>query len=566
MRPTVERPGLFDVVGVGIVAAMLLAAFGVWLDNTHINTANGLWKSGQVTQWKTDFGSAPLDASNYLYFPLVSTLCRVLDVLGFHVGETWRQMAAVNALFAGYAVAVFYWLVRRLTQRRDIAAVAALFHLGCAFFLSLAIMSEDIMPSYAVMVTAMALAAVWFPAPTAAQVAGVAAVFTLGWLIEWRMIFPVLPPLLLALALSQCPLRRRLRLILLFVAVALGVALAVVVLWSGHKGAVGLLDVLWTGKGSNTAWVGFSWHKFALVMSGMGEYWLGGRFVSGQNFEALSAQWGTAFALQMLLLLAFVLLLWHRRRDPGMRAVAVVFLGTLVAGQVVNAYSQPEDPQMQLNVMPWLTVAVALLLAALPATWPRIAMVPAAVLALVPLAYNARGFAEMRGADGRMLAALADLERLSDPARTVYVYNSPEFLLAWHFGMWSPQIPGACRLGPAPQATPKFKWISLSWPITNNRSLTPEQFVADIKAQLDCAFDKGYRVIASAAWPRFEADLGGWMTLLGARDHGAALLPLLKAYRVQPIGGPTVDYAEGYFEITPLRPISSVQPERGTSD
>ena len=51
------------------------------------------------------------------------------------------------------------------------------------------------------------------------------------------------------------------------------------------------------------------------------------------------------------------MVLWPRRHEPRLRAVAIVFLGTLGAGQVLNLYAQPQDPQMQINVMPWLTVA-----------------------------------------------------------------------------------------------------------------------------------------------------------------------------------------------------------------
>ena len=58
-------------------------------------------------------------------------------------------------------------------------------------------------------------------------------------------------------------------------------------------------------------------------------------------------------------------MLWPRRADRRLRAIAIVFLGTLGAGQVLNFYSQPQDPQMQINVMPWLTVAWGLLLGAL---------------------------------------------------------------------------------------------------------------------------------------------------------------------------------------------------------
>jgi hypothetical protein len=38
----------------------------------------------------------------------------------------------------------------------------------------------------------------------------------------------------------------------------ISVALLVVYLWDGHNGATGLAGLLWTGKGTNQAWAGFS--------------------------------------------------------------------------------------------------------------------------------------------------------------------------------------------------------------------------------------------------------------------------------------------------------------------
>lgn len=537
-----------------MIATLSLIGLMVWLDNVHISTANGLWKSVLVGQWKADFATAPLDPSNYLYYPLVSALCRLLDLLGIQAGETWRQLASINTAFAGIAVAVVYWMIRRLTGRRDIAALAALFHLGSAFFLSLAVMNEDIMPSYTLVLAAMAMAAVWFSAPTAAQVAGVALAFTLGWLLEWRVMFPTLPPLLLALALARGPLLRRAGLILLFLATMLGVVLLVVYLWDGHPGATGLRGLLWTGKGLNQAWAGFSWHKLGLVVSGMGEYWLGGRnLIEAHPLTPIGAEWGLAFALQMLLLAGFALLLWRNRHDPKLRNVAVVFLGTLAAGEVMNAYSQPADPQMQLNVMPWLTVAAAFVLAwLLASTASRRAMAAlAAVLVLLPLAYNIKVFGASRGGDGQMQAALTELEGLSDPARTIYIYSGMDTIVTWHYAIWTPRWHGVCDLGPSPQATPKFKWIGLASAIIANPTWTTEEYVAHVKAQLDCAFDKGYRVIAGPVWASFHLQLEGWLTLLHARKHGLALYPVLQSYRARSIGGPTpYRYPEGYFEIT----------------
>ena len=95
-----------------------------------------------------------------------------------------------------------YLFVRHLTRDRTIAWLAALFHLAGGFFLNLAISNEDIMPSYTLMFVAMALAGMWFVRPTVQRVAIVSAIFTLAWLSEWRLMFPALPGLVLALAIA----------------------------------------------------------------------------------------------------------------------------------------------------------------------------------------------------------------------------------------------------------------------------------------------------------------------------------------------------------------------------
>ena len=52
------------------------------------------------------------------------------------------------------------------------------------------------MSSYTLLLAAMALAAVWFAEPTAPRVAGIAVLFTIAWLFEWRLMFPTLPAML----------------------------------------------------------------------------------------------------------------------------------------------------------------------------------------------------------------------------------------------------------------------------------------------------------------------------------------------------------------------------------
>jgi hypothetical protein len=535
----------FEAAAVGLIAAIAVIWFGQWIDNAHLSTTNGLWKSVDVTKWKTDFSTARLDPSNYLYFPAMAALCRFLDLLGVHAGLAWRQIVIINSAFAGIAVAFVYWMVRRLLGRRDIAVFAALFHLAGGFFLSLAISTEDILPTYTLVLAAMAMAAVWFSAPTFAQVAAVSTFFTLGWLGEWRLMFPTLPPLLLALALSRGPLLRRAGLVLTFAGVMVGGALLAANRFEGHLGAVGLPDLLWTGKGIDSGWAGFSLEKLALIALGMGEYWLGGRNLTAAHlFTSTGAEWGVSFGLQLLLLAFGLLLFWRRRNDPTARTVAIVFLGTLGAGEFMNAYSQPSDPQMQINVMPWLTVVAALLVADLSVRHGRAVVLAAALLACLPLAYNVRQFSELRGRDGRAMAELQALEKISDPAATVYVFAGFEGVTTWLFVTWDPHWEGVCDVGPSPQPGRKFKWAALFGFLVHHPSWTQEEYLAAVKTEIDCAFDKGYRVIASPVWNSTEQALADQLTPLGKKTFAPALLALLHSYPGTPVGDPRYDYYE----------------------
>jgi len=178
-----------------ILTLLFLCGLIGWLQNVHIITANGMYKSIQAEPWIADPARARLDPSNYLYFPLYGALARLLDALGILRGTPWKQFAYLNAFWASLAVAAVYGFVHRLSGEARIAAVVSLFHLGCGFVLLLAVINEDIMPGYTLVLIAMLLAGLWFDQPTWRRVAVVGVVFTVGWLIEWRLIFPTLPAL-----------------------------------------------------------------------------------------------------------------------------------------------------------------------------------------------------------------------------------------------------------------------------------------------------------------------------------------------------------------------------------
>jgi hypothetical protein len=219
--------------------------------------------------------------------------------------------------------------------------------------------------------------------------------------------------------------------------------------------------------------------------------------------------------LQVAILVACVVALWPRRHEPRVRAIAAVFLGTLAAGQVMNIYSQPQDPQMQVNVMAWLTIAWALLLTA---TAGRRAFVVLAVLSIVPLVFNTASFARWRGGDSNAVAALAILEKRFPPESTVFVYWGFEPITMWHFALWSRTWDW--------DGTPKdekFKWIAVDAGAIRHASWTPEQHAQSIRHDIDAAFDKGYRVVIDDVWTWSTEQLAGNLGALSAGPRAAAI-------------------------------------------
>ena len=498
---------------------LVLCGLIAWLQNVHIITANGMYKSIQAEPWIADPSRARLDPSNYLYFPLYGALCRLLDWLGIDRGVPWRQFAWLNAFFASLATVIVYAFVHRLTGSVRAAALAAAFHLGCGFVLLLAVINEDIMPGYTLVLIAMLLAGLWFDQPTWRRVAVVGVVFTVGWLIEWRLIFPTLPAFVLVLAVAPQPWRERLKMIGVLLITIVATAGIVQQAWEGHNGAVGLHDLLWTGKGVDSGWGGFGWGKAWMMLAGVGDYFL----TTGVHTHPVDAQedWpslAVSVVLQLAILLFSLVVLWPRRSDPQLRAIAVVFLCTLGAGQILNFYSQPHDPQMQVNVMVWLSIAFALL--AMAAT--RRFFIVLAVLASVPLVHNVATFARWRGGDAEAIAALKTIEQRFEPAKTVFVYWGFEQIAMWHYALWSRTWDWDGKPNDA-----RFKWIAITAGAIRHAGWTPEQHAEAIRRDLDWAFAKGYRVVISDVWTWNVATLAGKLAGLGAANRAAAIYAVL---------------------------------------
>jgi len=530
------------------VALAILVGQIVWLENVHVMTTNGMYKSLQAEPWIADPAHATLDPSNYLYFPLYGALCRLLDSVGILRGSAWQQFAYLNAFWASLCITFVYAFIHRVTASAAAAALAACLHLGSGYFLLLATINEDIMPGYTIVFAAMALAGLWFDRPTWRRVALVGVVFTVGWLVEWRLIFPTLPALVLALALSEGTPRRRLALIGVLIASILVVTGLASLVTIGHPGSVGPEGLLWTGKGIETGWAGLNWDKAWMLLSGVGSYLLiFGGSVDLPAIRQAVVPLSISVLIQAALLAATLVALWPRRGDRRLRAIAIVFLGTFVAGEVFNFYSQPQDPQMQINVMPWLTVAWGLLAARLLATAAHrgrsIALAGLGIVSLAPLAWNLAELVPWRSIDTVTVKSLAALERRFPPESTVFLYWGFEAVTTWQFALWShtwdSDLWGADRapaLAPAPSAHPKFKWIAVTAGGIRHPGWTAEEHAAAIKRDIDRALDLGYQVVASSFWDWDVTELAAQLSGLSAANRAPAIYKMLHDnYQASPV-------------------------------
>jgi hypothetical protein len=204
---------------------------------------------------------------------------------------------------------------------------------------------------------------------------------------------------------------------------------------------------------------------------------------------------------------------------------------------------------MQINVMPWLTVAWGLLLGAL-VNRSRPTMVLFAFLSLAPLAWNVNQLARFRGGDVSAVAAVAALEQRFPPASTVFVYWGFEPIATWQYALWSRtwDWDGAVAIAPAPSADPKFKWIAIDAGAIRHPDWTAEKNAEVLKRDIDQALDRGYKVAISDVWTWSAGELAGQLGALSAADRAAAIHKMLHDnYEAQPAFSDPI--AGGYYEL-----------------
>lgn len=520
---------LLDITTIFILSVAALVALILWFDNAQGITGNGVFKAVTIKGWVADPANATLDPSNYLYYPVMALLCRLLDVIDVYPGDPRHQLTVINAFSAAACLCIVYLLVRQITGRRSVAWAAVAFHLSGAFFLNLAIINEDIMPSYTLMFASMALASIWFVHPTWQRVVLVAALFTIAWMFEWRLMFPTLPAMVLALALGPGRLPHRLGLIALFLGTIVLLAQIAVWLWGPQNGNPGpVTSLLWTGKGVAEGWAGFSLVKVSLLWVGITQYLAGGSNVGDPSLLPLILHQMVVTTLCILVIAALSLaILWRDRGSPETQILAVIFGVTFAAGEAMNLYSQPQDPQMQINVMPWLTIGWALILS-VAVRWRPVPVVGGAIaIALALFAYNVSKLQPMRGSDEAWKKALERIERAVDPTRTVFLLHGFEQVVSEMYYKWDGDWNYFEKLGPAPTAKPKFKLLALVSGPVHKPKATGKELADDLRTQIERVMDLGYDVIVNVVWTWSEAQVEGSLSTVAEEDKGKSMYRML---------------------------------------
>jgi len=519
--PVTEQPSalITDAIMVIIVTFAILLSFQLYVDNVFIVTTNGLWKSIVVRQWADNPDIVNLDLANLFYFPVYGQLTRLLDALGVFTGQTWKQMAVLNAVFGAIILGCIYYWISSIFKNRLIGLLTVLFYMGSGHFLTLSVINEDIMPSYFFVLVAMMLASVWFGAATAPRIIVVALIFSIGWLFEWRLLFPVVPPMLLTLCVSARCWKQRLAWCLEFI-LSLCILPLIITVWVASLSNLNFAAAIsffgrlfWVGKGIGTGWAGFSLTKLHLTWAGIAESLIGGRYLqSGDWINYLVTIWEVFSGTLLVLILAGISIhyVWQRRNDASTLAHFIIFGGTFIGGEVFNFYSQPQDPQMQLTVMPWIIPAWGVLMKVWLAPGNRILekvpgsykseMIPvisALVFSLFPMVNTVPVIAGERGGNAKYLEILTHLEQKFDLSETVFLYMGFDELIPWQFANWSASWPDVDHLPQAPASNPKFKWISITDEMIKYPGRAPEQQAMELRRKIDLTLSLGYRVVTN---------------------------------------------------------------------
>jgi hypothetical protein len=513
-----------------IFASIYLVAV-VELDNTNIGTTNGLWKTPAVRGWEKGTGHK-LDSGEWLYLPLYGMLCRAIPDGWVSYGThgpvvTFRKMAMFNALFGGLASSVVFLLAMRFLRSIQGSAIATLAH-GCAAFVILnSINSEDILPAYTFFVLMTFCLFAFLDGDRVGYLAGAGFCCAMLTLLHWTLMIPALAGVIAVGVVAAIKNWRRAWALPVFFAVflillqlfAIGFGPSKQGAWElgsleSKTGAIrfekiaSVLDILHPSKTTPNGYLGFRWNKVVSAFVGIGNYYLGGRNIP-DNRDAFSdpnilGRMRISWAFAIVTLAA---LLWAAICRDRTRLLAVFGLAVFAMGQMEHLYSQPQDPQSQIEPMFATILGVIVILEALGRL--RLLAVAMGAAFLLEGGENARLMLARRGEDSRYMKQANELAQLFPSDNTVVVSQGWE---EWNTWVYSETYGGD---------SPRYvaRDIGLVNGFIQHLGATPVE-AADLMAkQIDDALAQGSRVVTNVVWVGSREDFAYSLSTLASIEN-----------------------------------------------
>jgi len=477
-------------------------ALVVKIDNTNLQTTNGLWKTPAVYDWEHRI-STPLDTGGFLYLPTYGYLSRLIpDRLvsyGVH-GEvvTYRKLAFLNSVFGGLASGVVFLLALRLTGAIPAALLVFFAHASSAFVLLNSLNSEDVIPAYTFFVISTGLLLEYWITRRLFFLFLAAPFFAFVTLFHWTLMIPGAAAI--ACVQVQDVLQHRrwpwsgLAFVLTFIAVVKA-CLLVISAQTSHVFSV--WQAIYPSKASGASgWVGLRWEKIFLALVGIANYFCGGNNV-GDYHGFLSAHPDTVSLSYMYFLTTSAACVWallSRRAESKIKQMALFGVTLFSIGELEHLYSQPSDPQSQIQPMFVTVLGLAILLWALTtskmASALRWVLVGLFAIFAANAAANLHFMLLMRGDDSRSVRAVKEFAQLFPAANTVVITQGFEGFDTWLYVE-------VYRGNPEQYHS---RDIGLADAFTSSSGITGSEAAILTKKQIDKALADGYRVVADAIW------------------------------------------------------------------
>jgi hypothetical protein len=516
---------IFYALAIAAIVVCLYACLVVTTDNTNLGTTNGLWKAPSVSAWEHHTGT-PVDNGGFLYLPVYGALARLIPDSVVQYGAhtplpAFRKMALLNALLGGIASGLVFFLAMRLTSSFRAAGLVVIAHAGAAFVILNSINSEDIIPAYTWFVAAIVFFFEFLRSGKLAHYLGSAFFMALATLFHWTLMAPGLAAFgaVYAMIVAKTAMANK-RIYFAAGAAWLFVFLCfvqAVILLCLPRYHIPIWAVIYPTKAEAGGWLGLNAEKLFYLFIGIGNYFSGGQNSTDYRFSFQGAFLKLtilSWVYGLVTLGTCVAALVRKRATPAIQYLSVFALVLFAAGELGAVYSQPQDPQMQ--IQPMLACTLGLILLARKLHAPLL-IASLALLAAINGAWNVHLFRQQAAGDSLALSGIKQLDVLFPKDRTVLVSQGFEGWVTWQRAiLWAGDRQGFVEHN-----------LLLTDPFINHRGISGADAALLMTKAIDHALAAGMGVAAAELWTQtpeeFSSSLTTVTTLEQARIYDAIL-------------------------------------------